>query len=57
MIWLCGYIFGKLNNVNFGYEALQQMPHAIRMSLAKRTIFGYCSIMLTFAAIQLMPVS
>ena len=57
MIWLCGYIFGKLNDVNFGYEALQQMPYAIRMSLVKRTVFGYCSIMLTFASIQLMPVS
>lgn len=33
------------------------MPYAIRISLIKRTIFGYISIILTFISIQLMPVS
>ena len=57
VIWLGAYIHGKICGVDFGYDALSKAPAQIKLSILKRTLFGYLAIIATFLAIQFMPVS
>ena len=51
------YIYGKLDNVNFGFAAQSKMPRSVVYSLIKRSVFGYLAMLCTFLSITLMPVS
>ena len=51
------YIYGKYDGVDFGYSSFKEFPDKVKWSLFKRSMYGFGSIIATFLAIQLMPVS
>ena len=55
--WFAAYIYGKIDNVDFGYEAMSTWPKVVHVSLLKRSIYGFASMMCTFLSVSLMPVS
>ena len=51
------YVYGKNDGVTFGIDTFMSFPPIVRSSLIKRSLYGFGSIVVTFMAIQLMPVS
>jgi drug/metabolite transporter (DMT)-like permease len=54
---IAAYIYGKVDGVNFGYEAQSKLPQSCISSLVKRSVFGYAEMLCLFLSITLMPVS
>lgn len=54
---VAAYIYGKVDEVNFGFEAQSKLPKTCIVSLVKRSVFGYAEMLCLFVSLALMPVS
>lgn len=55
--WTGAYCYGKVDGVNFGYQAMTMFPYSVQVSLFKRSAYGFAAMMATFLSVTLMPVS
>jgi drug/metabolite transporter (DMT)-like permease len=55
--WCGAYVYGKIDSVDFGYEAMSTWPKVVHISLLKRSIYGFAAMMCTFLSVSFMPVS
>lgn len=55
--WFAAYIYGKLDSVDFGYQAMSKWPRSIHISLLKRSSYGFLATVCTFLSVSFMPIS
>ena len=51
------YVYGKLDSVDFGYQAMSTWPSSIHISLLKRSSYGFLAAICTFLSVSFMPIS